>query len=219
VTRYASLRYARLYDRLRAYDGATQTALKIIDGLRDLRGAKVVELGAGTGALTVHLAKHASRVHAFDKSKFMIAVAREKVSLLCLSNCSVGLADHRCIPLPNASADIVVAAWTLASLVYESSEEAWTEELDNVIREMGRLVRAGGVLVALCPVDPGPRDYLARLETTHRFCHTIFESSWRFPTIVEARDVIQFFFSEGTWKEYRSRWPQDFVTLGGVWWR
>ena len=219
MKRYASLRYARLYDRLRAYDGGTQTALEILDGLRSLKGADIVELGAGTGTLTLRLAKYAGKVYAFDKSKFMIAVAYEKMKSAALSNCCLELADHRCIPLPNASADVVVAAWTLASLVYESSEEAWTEELDNVVREMGRLVRAGGVVAALCPVDPGPRDYLSRLETTHGFCHTAFESCWRFLTLAEARNVIQFFFGEVMWKEYRSRWPEDFVTFSGVWWR
>jgi len=131
VKRYASLRYARLYDRLRAYDGGTQTALEILDGLRSLKGADIVELGAGTGTLTLRLAKYAGKVYAFDKSKFMIAVAYEKMKSAALSNCCLELADHRCIPLPNASADVVVAAWTLASLVYESSEEAWTEELDK----------------------------------------------------------------------------------------
>ena len=85
--------------------------------------------------------------------------------------------------------------------------------------EMERLVRAGGTIATLCSAKAGGRDYLSRLETTHGFHRTLFNASWRFPVITTAQEVILFFFGEETWKEYRSRWPEDFVTHCGVWWR
>jgi len=176
-------------------------------------------LGAGTGALTAHLAIQASRVSAFDKSKFMIAVARDKLALLRLSNCCVGLADHRCVPLPDASTDMVVAAWTMASLVYDCPAETWRQELDKAVLEMRRLVRPGGAVAVLCPANPGPRDYLSRLEELHGFSRTLYSSSWQFPAIATARKVIRFFFGEETWRVYRSRWPVRFVSRCGIWWR
>jgi ubiquinone/menaquinone biosynthesis C-methylase UbiE len=218
VKRYASRRFARRFDRLRRYDVGMSIALERIDLLRAFRGSDVVELGAGTGFLTMELSRRANYVYAFDKSRCMLEFAQRKLKRLGISNCELRLADHRAIPLPDACADLVVAAWTLASLVYEAAPDGWRLELDRVVAEMRRLVRQGGVIAVLCPVEPGPRNYLQHLRLQHGFWCLPFESRWSFPSRRRARKVLQFFFNQQTWEAYRARVPEQFVTRGGVWW-
>lgn len=215
---YASRRFARRFHRLRQYDGGRGAALERICLLREIRGACVVELGAGTGFLTEELARRAERVFALDRSACMLAFAERKLSRLGIGSCELRLADHRKIPLPDGSADLVVAAWTLASVIYDASAEGWCRALDRVVAEMRRLLRPGGVIALLCPADPGPRNYLRHLELRHGFRCLPFESRWRFPSCAVARKVLQFFFNEETWKAYRARMPEDLVAQGGLWW-
>lgn len=216
---YASRRFALRFDRMRQYDGGVAAALERIDEIKDLRGAEVVELGAGTGVVTAEIARRAGRVRAFDRSRFMLEVAAAKLRRLGLANCELRLADHRSIPLPDRCADLVVAAWTLAAVVYDASPHDWGAELDRVVAEMLRIARFDGAIVILCPVDPGPRNYLQRLETRHAFRRSLFASRWTFPSRAAARRTLRFFFNERTGAAYRDRGRGDFVSRGVVCWR
>lgn len=71
----------------RVADGYDASALAnrvppILDRLRELvpAGASVLEVGAGTGAFTLPMAKHAARVTALDYSPAMLSVLRRKIS-------------------------------------------------------------------------------------------------------------------------------------------
>ncbi|WP_291844783.1 class I SAM-dependent methyltransferase [Maricaulis sp.] len=99
-----------------------------------LAGACVIELGAGTGKNTAHLARHAARIMAMDLSPEMLARARER-----------GLGEHvRFIehdimqdwPVEAGAADIVVG-----NLVLEH-----VRELGPVLIRAARALRPGGQL-------------------------------------------------------------------------
>jgi SAM-dependent methyltransferase len=227
--RYGSRRFARRFDRLRRYQRARESIVARIGAIRDMRGARVVELGAGTGVVTEELARQALSVAAFDRSSAMIAIARERN----LPRCSFALADHRDIPLADGCADLVLAAWSLDGVVYDNSNEesddgndngnaggevGWRTALDRTVQEMERLAAAGGaVVIVASPI--GARDIAGHLERAHGFRRRLFKTAWRFPSRWAARAAVKLFFGARVWRDYRPRWPRDLVTLAGLWWR
>jgi ubiquinone/menaquinone biosynthesis C-methylase UbiE len=106
-------------------------ALALIDSL-DLRGAtRVLDIGAGTGALAAPLRTAAPRalIVSIDSSAAMLRVAHERHRTIpCLGDASL-------LPIRDGSADAVLLAYVLFHL------------LDPVvgIRETARVLRIGGV--------------------------------------------------------------------------
>ena len=72
----------------------------------------MVELGAGTGRLTRLLAPYVKSIKAFDASAHMLETAAESLREMGLTNWSTEVADHRQIPVEDASADLVISGWS-----------------------------------------------------------------------------------------------------------
>lgn len=70
---------ARSYDALRPQDANWAELLELLVREGDLRGRRVLEVGAGTGALAAALAALGARVWAVDATAEMVAAARERV--------------------------------------------------------------------------------------------------------------------------------------------
>jgi ubiquinone/menaquinone biosynthesis C-methylase UbiE len=105
-------------------------ALALIDALALDNASRVVDVGAGTGALTAPLraaAPHALVVSA-DASAAMLRVARERADAIAC------LADAGALPLADASVDAVLLAYVLFHLLEPSAG----------VREAARVVRPGG---------------------------------------------------------------------------
>jgi ubiquinone/menaquinone biosynthesis C-methylase UbiE len=217
--RYCSSRFAREFDRLRRAQGEGQSIMTHIREIRDLRGAHVVELGAGTGVMTQRLAEEAHSVHAFDRSSHMIDFAQHNLRRLGVTNCSFTRAEHSRIPLPGGSADVVLAAWALDSVAFDSGPDRWKPELDRIVLEMRRLTKSGGMIIILATPLRGERDFQGYLERAHGFQSHLFNSVWRFSSKRIAREAISFFLREKVWKSYEPHWPGDFFIPAGIWWR
>ncbi|HEU4744271.1 MAG TPA: methyltransferase domain-containing protein, partial [Anaerolineales bacterium] len=82
---------------------------RTIDEIIDVDGLDILDLGAGTGRLTLLLAPRARSIRAFDASAEMLRVCRERLVASGLSNWQVDVADHRQLPVQNHSADLVVS--------------------------------------------------------------------------------------------------------------
>jgi ubiquinone/menaquinone biosynthesis C-methylase UbiE len=129
---------AQDYDRIirPRYEAIAALVVDRVRELTDVRRAEVVELSAGTGALTHQLAPLARSYVATDVSGPMMAVARrhhvpgtERVTWL--------RADVRDLGLPSASADLVVSSLG----PFQDSE--------NGLAEAHRVLRPGGLLVGV----------------------------------------------------------------------
>lgn len=217
--RYASGQYAREFDRLRRLQGEDQSIMSHIREFCGLGGARVVELGAGTGVPTQKLAAEAKYVTAFDRSLPMVTFARHNLRRLGVENCSFELAEHSRIPLPDGFADVVLAAWALDSVVFDSGPDSWRSRLDRVVFEMRRLTKSGGRTIILAAPLRGERDYLGHLESAHGFQRHLFRSTWRFSSKGIAGDVIRFFLREEVWTGYEPHWPKRFAMPAGIWWK
>jgi ubiquinone/menaquinone biosynthesis C-methylase UbiE len=107
-----------------------------ITGLRDPLGQRVIDLGCGGGIYTRALAEMgAETVTAVDFSEAMLNRARQTTELL--SNVEFIQAPADRVPLPDASADLIVARGLIHHL----------GDLTGFARETYRLLAPGGTLI------------------------------------------------------------------------
>src|SRR5919109_4013867 len=119
---------------------------RAIDVIINVDGLDVLDLGAGTGRLTLMLAPRAKSIRAFDASAEMLRVCRERLAKSGLSNWQVDVADHRQLPVPDHSADLVVSGWSVSYLAVWNQENG-EAELDNWLTEMKRVLRKAGTII------------------------------------------------------------------------
>jgi SAM-dependent methyltransferase len=119
---------ASLYERFRPGPPADA-----IDWILPTRPTAVVDLGAGTGALTKLLVERADTVFAVEPDERMLAVLTKN-----LPGVRAVVGQGEAIPLPDSSADAVVA----------SSSWHWMDP-DRTLAEVARVLTPGGTLGAV----------------------------------------------------------------------
>ena len=109
---------------------------------------RVLEIGCGTGIVTLGIAPYVDRLVATDLSPQMIAVARDKAAQAGVSNVEFRVADGYGLPYEAGSFDAVLVFNTLHVV----------QEPAAVLREAHRLLRRGGRLLAAtdCYAEPVP---------------------------------------------------------------
>jgi 2-polyprenyl-3-methyl-5-hydroxy-6-metoxy-1,4-benzoquinol methylase len=91
-------------------DGADAAAL---DALVDLNGLRILEVGAGEGRLTWHLARNAASVLAIDSDAASIDVARAEVPAALGHRVSFKAVDAIELDEPEESFDAAFLSWSL----------------------------------------------------------------------------------------------------------
>lgn len=91
-------------------DGADAAAL---DALADLSGCRVLEIGAGEGRLTWHLARNASHVVAIEPEEESLAVARAEIPPDAAARVDFKLADVLELDEPEEPFDVAFLSWSL----------------------------------------------------------------------------------------------------------
>jgi SAM-dependent methyltransferase len=105
----------------------------VIDVLRPERPARLLEVGCGWGELAVRMASELGcDVVAIDQSPRMVELAVER-------GADARVGDVQALRFADAAFDAVVAAWMLYHV----------PDLDRALRECARVIRQGGVLVAV----------------------------------------------------------------------
>ncbi len=110
-------------------------------------GERVLDLGCGTGAVTLLAAGAvgpSGRVDAVDISDEMLLMARARAADQGLANVTFHNAAAEALPLPNHSADAVLASMSLM----------FVHDRPAAAREIARVLRVGGRLVASFPTGP-----------------------------------------------------------------
>ena len=188
------------YDLLVSREDWKGNLLPAIESAAGLRGADVVEFGAGTGRVTRLLAPRVASIHAFDASASMLDVAARTLRAAGLSNWHVAVGDHRSVSAETASADIAVAGWTISAVAV--TEQDWQTEVRGALQEMRRVARPGGCVIVIETLgtgweSPNPPDalhaYLSFLGA-QGFHQEAIRTDYRFCGMEEARDLTEFFF-------------------------
>lgn len=214
------------YEALIAREDYQGNIPRAIDEVINVEGLDILDLGAGTGRLTLLLAPRAKSIRAFDASAEMLRVCRERLIKSRLSNWQVGVADHRQLPVQDHSADLVVSGWSVSYLAVWSRENGQAE-LDKWLDEMRRVLRKGGTIILFESLGTGNElpIRLGHVESTYQWLDANgFESKWirtdyRFESMEEAEELSRFFFGDELGDKVKQNNWVILPECTGVWWR
>jgi ubiquinone/menaquinone biosynthesis C-methylase UbiE len=213
------------YEALIAREDYQGNIAKALDEIVNVEGLDVLDLGAGTGRLAVMLTPHARSIMAFDVSEEMLRVCRQRLEAGGLSNWKVEVADHRQLPIPNNSADLVVSGWSVSYLAVWNPD-SWRTELEKWLGEMKRVLRPGSFIVLFESLGTG-NESPVQLEHLKDFYPWLdkagFQGKWirtdyKFASLEEAEELSRFFFGDELGDKVREENLVILPECTGVWW-
>ena len=213
------------YEALIAREDYQGNILKSLREITDLDNRLVLDLGAGTGRLACMLAPYVSRIRAFDISDEMLRVCKQKFTASGLSNWQVDIADHRQLPVPDQSADLVVSGWSVSYLAVWNPD-TWREEMEKWLGEMKRVLRPGSFIVLFESLGTGNESpiKLDHLKDFYPWLDEVgFRSKWirtdyKFESVAEAEELSRFFFGDELGDKVRDKKWVILPECTGVWW-
>jgi SAM-dependent methyltransferase len=168
-----------------------------------LDGAQVLEVGAGTGRLTLPAAARAAQVYALEPVAAMRRVLRQKLEDRGVSNVILLEGRAEAVPLPDHSVDLAVSASAFGADPEHGGEAG--------LRELLRVTRRPGQVIVLWPDDPV-------WFSAHGFTHLAFEGELdvRFRDLATARLCAGIFYAPAVLAHFeRARRPViPFAALG-----
>lgn len=199
---------------------------RAMDDIINVDGLDVLDLGAGTGRLTLLLAPRVKSIRAFDCSAEMLRVCRDRLLASGLSNWHVDVADHRQLPVEDRSADLVVSGWSVSYLAVWNQQNG-QDELDQWLTEMQRVLRRDGTIILFESLGTGNEEpiRLEHVRSTYQWLDDNgFENKWlrtdyQFESVDEAADLAGFFFGADMADRVREKQSIILPECTGVWWR
>ena len=181
-----------LYDRL---IGAEALHPGILDWLPQ-RPGRVLEVAAGTGRLTLHLARRCSELIAVEPAAALRALLERKLRAAgCAERVRVVRGFFDALPVDEGWADLVVACSALTPQPAHGGDEGLTE--------MERCAAPGGRVVIVWPADVR---WLARRGYRHRTFPG--EMHMAFPSLDDALALAEIFYPDAV-PEIRRRGEVD----------
>ena len=191
----------------------------------DLHGRTIIDSGAGTGRLTKLLAPYAAFIYGFDSSPAMLAVARQELLKGGADNWVLAAADHRALPLPPNSADLIISGWSLCYLALDQPQP-WREPLREVFGRFHQILRPGGAIIILETqgtgfTSPNPPDFM--LDYFSFLEELGFQSKWirtdyEFESPEEAVELSRFFFGDELGDQVAESGSNILPECTGIWW-
>jgi len=213
------------YEALVSREDHLGNIMKALDEIINPNGLDVLDLGAGTGRLTLMLAPHAKSIRSFDASDEMLRVCRQRLEASGLSNWKVDVGDHRQLPVDDGSADLVVSGWSVAYL-YVWHKDTWRDELEKWLGEMKRVLRRGSYIVLFESLGTGNESPI-KLEHLKEYYPWLdeagFQNKWtrtdyKFESIEEAEELSRFFFGDELGDKVKKNNWMVLPECTGVWW-
>lgn len=217
--------HASQYERLIRREDWQNNIGKTIEQIRAPNGLDLLDLGAGTGRLTRLLAARSASITACDASAAMLALTESFLRQSGHSRCRTAVADHRQIPLPGESLDLVVSGWSFSYLAVWGGAD-WQPALEEGLREINRLLRPGGTFLLFETLGTGQESphapehlagYYAWLEQ-EGFQSTWIRTDYQFESLEEAVELASFFFGEAMGETVRANNWQVLPECTGAWW-
>ncbi len=218
-------KHADRYDRLIQREDYQHNIFKAIQDITRLEGLEVVDIGAGTGRLTRILSPHVKTIAAMDLSLAMIDVAQSVLQQSGVGNWSLAMGDNACLPVKDASADLVVSGWSFCYLAVWGGDQ-WQARLQTGLASIRRVLRKGGTLIILetmgtgfeSPNPPPHLDNYYQFLKEEGFSFNWIRTDYQFATHAEAEELSEFFFGdELTEKVKQNQWV-ILPECTGVWW-
>ena len=216
---------ADCYQRLVAREDYQGNLLPAIQKIIQFEGLDVVDLGSGTGRLARLFLPTARNVYAFDTSVPMLGVAVDLFEKISRDRWLAAGADHRAIPLPRESADLIFSGWSFCYLVVWEGPQ-WESALVRGLKELKRVLRKEGMVILIETMgtgvlQPHPPEklvpYFNFLED-HGFDKTWIRTDYKFESLDEAYELVEFFFGEEMLPKIIQA-PQPILPeCTGIWW-
>ena len=220
--------HPEVYDQLVRCEDYKGNLLPAIRKRVSLAGAEVVELGAGTGRVTMLLAPHVRKIRAFDAAEPMLEVARRQCERAVFENCVFELADNASLPVADACADLTIAGWTFGHQTVWA-EHSWREPIERALREMLRVLRPGGTAIVIetlgtghfTPFEPHAAlaRYYAMLEDEYAFARDWIRTDYAFPSRLEGERMVRAFFGDELADTFVNGGDRVLTECTGLWWR
>lgn len=217
---------AEQYEALVSREDHQGNIQRALDEIVKVDGLDVLDLGAGTGRLAGLLAPRVRSMRAFDLSAQMLGVTVDKLRKSPLKHWTVAVADHRYLPVPDETADVIVSGWSV-SYVAVWKPERWREELDIWFAEAKRALRKDGYIVLFESLGSGNEtpQPLEHLANTYRWLdENGFQNKWirtdyKFDSVEQSAEIAGFFFGDDM-KEKILRLKWDILPeCTGVYWK
>ncbi len=217
--------HAGQYERLIRREDWQNNIGKAIERIFIPDGLDILDLGAGTGRLTRLLAARSASLTACDASAHMLALAESFLRQSGHSHWRTAVADHRQVPLPDASLDLVVSGWSFCYLAVWGGAE-WQSALDDGLREINRILRPGGTFLLFETLGTGRESPHAPEHLAGYYAWLAekgFQSAWirtdyKFESLEEAVELATFFFGEEMGEKAQANNWQVLPECTGVWW-
>jgi ubiquinone/menaquinone biosynthesis C-methylase UbiE len=217
-------REAERYEVLVSAEDAAGELPRALARLVELGGARVIELGMGTGRVTRMLLDGGASVIGYERSSAMLDVARRRLG----STFRAVLADVREVALPAKSAEIALAGWCFGHFCQWSGER-WRDDIGAVLGKMWGALDDGGTLIVIETLGTGvdvarpPNAELAAyygwLERDWGMRREQLPTDYRFETVEAACESIGFFFGPELEARVRERGSCVVPEWTGLWWK
>lgn len=172
-------------------------------GVARVDGAVVLDAGAGTGRVTLPLARRARTVYALDPAPPMLRLLERKLTAVGLRNVDLLRGTFRRVPLPDNSVDATVACSAFGADTAHGGQCG--------LEELKRVTRPGGRIVIMWPREPA---WLV----SQGFTHTVLPGhlTITFPTLDDAWKVATRFYGAAAMRhlEVTGRPELPFHVLG-----
>jgi ubiquinone/menaquinone biosynthesis C-methylase UbiE len=220
---------AAQYEQLVEREDYQHNLLRALTQIRSMQNADIVELGAGTGRLTLMLAPLARSIFLNDASPSMLNVAQAKLKRQTKQNWKIAVADHRALPLPDGCADVSIAGWTISMFNARLYPDSWRREIDQAVQQMRRVLRPQGTMIIVETLGTGSEtphpptealaNYYAMLENDYGFASTWVRTDFQFESATEGAELLRFFFGD----EFADRVVRENLKIlpecTGLWYR
>ncbi|WP_159887216.1 class I SAM-dependent methyltransferase [Paenibacillus puerhi] len=216
---------ASLYDLMISKQPALSDA---ITRIAPCAGRRLLDLGAGSGRLTLELAQEAASITATDLSPAMLEVLNARLaSLQPGAKVQTFAADHRQLPLPDQVFDVVFSGWSL-SYITNADVPEWRSNLSAVMSEIYRVLKPGGTVILLETMgtgytEPHPPEFLKpyyqALEEEYGFEHEWLRVDYTFDSVEQAAELTRFFFGEQLADTVQKNDWSVVPECAGIWWK
>lgn len=221
-------RHAEAYHRLVSREDTDGHLRPAIEAVCPLAGARVVEVGAGTGRLTRLLVSAGAEVLATEPEAAMREVARAFLADLPPGRVSLVEGRGDALPAPSGEADLCLAGWVFGHLRHWMPE-GWREAVGACLDEMARVVRPGGRIVVIetlgtgretpAPPNADLGEYYRWLEEARGFTRVALRTDYLFRDVEEAAELCGFFFGPEKAALVRRLGGARLPECTGLWWR
>jgi ubiquinone/menaquinone biosynthesis C-methylase UbiE len=197
--------HAEKYDRFVSaedFQGNLLRTLKQVGRLN--REQAVADLGTGTGRVAFLLCPIVRHVYGIEPVGGMRQVADAKKQKLGVKNVDFLPGEHKDIPLPDNSIDLIVEGWAFLK-AFRTVYPEWRAEFDAIVFEMKRILRPKGSIVLIetmgslhiwKDVPEKNVELYDYFEKDLCLKKTIIRTDYKFATKEEAVDYSIFFFGD-----------------------